>query len=357
MDSAMIALIGNPVFLVRSNGPNTFSYISINAAYEAATGLQSSDIVGKPVQEIVPARQARRTVSNYEHCRETAAFHSYEELLDLADGEVWWHTTLSPCFGDDGAVTQILGNSFDITANKRKEVERIEHICRLNSEREALRNFTRLAAHNLKEPMNSISSYVDEVMHSAGGLQSETQEDLKIIRDLSAKARTSIEDMLLRMQADTYEITQQPVALGQICSDIASLIDPRRLHTISFKNLALKSDPVIMHLVLRNLINSAITHNPNRILEINVAVEERGSSLRVMVSDDGETFAKRPITYQSAYHPPDFGGRSSLGLTALQSILRSVGGEIMAAPPASKKRGTTLVAMLPGRIVSDRPKS
>ncbi len=101
-------------------------FLVVNRGFSDAFGVSSPDaLVGQHAEAVLGREGAAR-----HHEKEAAVLTSgercqFEEELSTSQGLLWFETTLSPVFGDDGAVLGITGVSLDITARKRAEAARL----------------------------------------------------------------------------------------------------------------------------------------------------------------------------------------------------------------------------------------
>jgi diguanylate cyclase (GGDEF)-like protein/PAS domain S-box-containing protein len=115
------------VFLVDVGDDGAFRYAGLNRLHEHSTGLTSAQIRGKSPRDLVPdvltEAHADAVTANYRRCVEARCPIEYEEHLALAGRATWWVTRLVPLFDASGRVARIVGTAWDITVQKRLELD------------------------------------------------------------------------------------------------------------------------------------------------------------------------------------------------------------------------------------------
>jgi len=279
-----------PMFLLDVLGPESFVFRGLNKEHQAESGLTNDMVFGKSPHEALPSRLADTIVQNYERCRATGQAHTYEELLELPTGPLWWQTTLSPVFDDHRKLTQIIGLAVDIT--KRKEAEfgasqRLSDMTRLN---EDLQVFASTTAQDMRGPFQTMVALLDMVSDGFVDLGDEKADQLALCREIAEDAITSMGAILstaqgLRVATDT----QEEVDLGHLAADIAALLDPHERFEIELPQAQIKADRVAIQMVLRNLMENAIRYTDKKV-SVHVAAFKdalSGDMIAVTISDDG----------------------------------------------------------------------
>lgn len=216
----------------------------------------------------------------------------------------------------------------------------------LHEQRISLEIFTRALAHDLKEPVRTVKSF------------------LKVLADtepLSLQGRTyfdyvqSATDRMVALIEAVYDYTRldatAPKSKRQVCSvskllqeakdDIAGLVAERNatVQWSSMPNVA--ADPARLRQVFQNLICNAIHHAPNDPV-ITISVEQRADQWCFAVTDNGPGI--EPDLRERVFEP--FSRMSSrnakglgMGLAICRRIVESHGGRIWceAAPEGGAK--------------------
>ena len=132
-----VNLIGAPAFAVKVVGGD-FRYSGVNRRMADLIGLDPRAIVGRSPHECWPAEVADAVVERYRAC--VAARHAIdsESHYDLPGDGRWWHVTVTPVFGADGAVSSLVGLATDVSTRQVAERERREADARMALAMDAL---------------------------------------------------------------------------------------------------------------------------------------------------------------------------------------------------------------------------
>jgi len=118
------------IFWIGVEQDGRFVLESVNPAQEAALGVPADRVLGRHLDEWLPADLAARLNANYQRCLDAARPISYEESADLGSGLRTYQTLLVPIRDPEGRFHRIVGTSTDISDRRRSEEE--------NQERERL---------------------------------------------------------------------------------------------------------------------------------------------------------------------------------------------------------------------------
>ncbi len=111
------------IFLLDVIDGERFTFAGINPALARISGLVPMNIIGRFVEDVVPADAARIMNANYRHCLDAGKPINYEVALDLPTGRKILESTLVPVRDGFGNVHRIIGLTSDITAKKAAERE------------------------------------------------------------------------------------------------------------------------------------------------------------------------------------------------------------------------------------------
>ncbi len=106
------------IFIIGVEPGPRFCYLGFNPAEERFIGLESKDLLGKYVEEVVGHDLAELVTVRYRECVEKGDAISYDEELELRSGKMSFFTTLIPMKDAGGNVHRIVGVSHDVTQHK-----------------------------------------------------------------------------------------------------------------------------------------------------------------------------------------------------------------------------------------------
>ncbi len=108
-----------PMFIAqRYRDTDTFEILALNRRHEIESGMSMEGVMGKPLSDLLPPKQAAATAAKYEKCLTEKTPLRYREVLNLPSGSMIWDTTLQYAH-IAGQPDRIIGSAIVL--------ERIEH--------------------------------------------------------------------------------------------------------------------------------------------------------------------------------------------------------------------------------------
>jgi light-regulated signal transduction histidine kinase (bacteriophytochrome) len=261
---------------------------------------------------------------------------------------IWASINLRPIYGERGNITGAVLLLQDITERKHVAAE-------AKRAYDDLQQFASVAAHDLQEPLRSISGFSDILANSLGDdISDQSERALDKIKTGVTRMRTLILDLL------TYSrIPSNPQA--------AKLIDTNDLVKQCLQNLegsilASQANITIQDLpdmvgnysqisqVFQNLLGNALKFkDANRPLEVSVTAEPSGLDWKFAVSDNGigiaQEFSQRIFLVFQRLHTRDVYSGNGIGLSVCQRIIERHGGKIWVE--STPGQGSTFLFTIP----------
>jgi PAS domain S-box-containing protein len=352
------------MLLVDSHG----TIVMINALTERLLGYTSEELVGQPVDRLVPSRfrgahmEFRRGFFSDARQRPMGAGRDLFALRK--DGsEVPVVIGLSPIETPDGRF--VIAAVTDITERKQREGERLELLAREQAARVELERAGRLKdeflavlSHELRTPLNAILGYAQllgsgaipppRVSHAVDAIQRNAQAQARLIESLLD---------LSRIIAGKFELEVDRLNVSTIVGAAVDVIRPEA----DAKGIALDVDlpPVVVIMgdggrlqqVFWNLLANAVKFT-QRGGRVSVRLEARDSDVRVQVSDNGRGIAADflPHVFDRFTQAENRARRSpaglGLGLALVREMVQAHGGAVV-AESAGEGRGTVFTVTLP----------
>jgi PAS domain S-box-containing protein len=329
--------------------------VLVNSQTEKYFGYAREELLGKPVEMLVPPRFRAK------HPEYRAAFFATPQIRSMGAGrdlfglrkdgsEFPIEIGLNPIQTREG--TMVLSAIVDITERKLTEERLSDSAKAVASVNESLRTannnlrqknteldeFTFIASHDLQEPLRKIISFGDLLPKDFGGdLPEAAGKDLGFITDAARRMRVLVQDLLTLSRAGRAALKHERVSLN-VCADQAlQALNERVQETgavVTRDELPeVVGDPTLLIQLYQNLIGNALKFSePGRRPEIRLTCEKHDGQLVLGVRDSG-------IGIKGEYHEQIFApfkrlhGRSEyegtgIGLAICRKAVERHGGRI-----------------------------
>ncbi len=249
------------------------------------------------------------------------------------DGTYCWVESTFSNLLFEPEVKAIVMQQRDINSRRAAETEKqlwAEELTRSNAR---LEEFARIAAHDLREPLLTISLYA-EMMLERTQMDVRAKQMSKIVVESAARMSILIEGLLSFASTGEHEPSRFVDLRHAVAQATQNLISPIKTSgaTITVGRLPIvKSNEIHLVSLFQNLISNAVKYRAERRLEINIKAERRGSDWVVRVEDNGlgitpENRARvfMPFVRLASRTVPGCG----LGLAVCKKIVEELGGTI-----------------------------
>ncbi len=109
------------IFTIKVEPNDHFRFSSVNRRFLEVAGLREDQVVGKPVQEVIPEPAHRLVFGKYRESIRNKRPARWEEVSVYPAGEKVGDVTIAPIFNAQGECTQLIGTVHDITERKQAE--------------------------------------------------------------------------------------------------------------------------------------------------------------------------------------------------------------------------------------------
>jgi len=236
--------------------------------------------------------------------------------------------------------------------------ERSKVISSLQDQNEEYKTFNRSIAHDLKEPLRSISGFSNLIYRKLEKKQIEECSDFQEQIDGGIeRMSTLIEDLLQYIEASDKQAMTTDVDLNQIVKgsveNLSQRINERKAKIDSEQLPVVKMNKSYAIMLFQNLIGNAIKFTPNnRIPEIKVTHKKTAEKIEIEVHDNGIGIQQTDL--ETVFEPFNrLNGHkiegSGLGLALCRKVMQSVGGDI--AVNSIPGEGSAFTLIFPSDVV------
>jgi PAS domain S-box-containing protein len=332
---------------------------SWNRGAERLFGYTAGEMLGRPVDPLIPPEQAGEEAALAARIRAGEAPPHHESRRRAKDGRILdVSVRISPLRDARGAVVGTSTIARDITERKQAERElarRAEALARSN---EDLEQFAYVASHDLQEPLRTVASYtqlLERRQREQGDarlaeyvefITAGVRQMQGLIEDLLAYSRVSRKGEAPGM-VDLNEVLR--VVRGNLAGALAA----------SGGEVAAEPLPTVMgHAaqltqLLQNLVGNALKYRSEAAPRVRVSCRRDAGGWQFAVADNGigidpAHFERVFVIFQRLHSRDRYDG-SGIGLALCRKIVNLHGGRIWVESPGAGKGGSTFRFTLPER--------
>ena len=336
-----------------------------NPAAERMFGVPASDMIGQPLDALIPGTLRTR------HSGHLALFGKTGETSRAMGsiGTVYGVRAGGEQFPLEAAISQVsvAGQTFhtailrDITERMRAaqdvqqlnaDLERrvLERTAELEAANHELEAFDYSISHDLRAPLNRIRGFGDALVKGFAGQLPEEGKDL--VRRIQASGEsmdrlvTDLLSLSMIARGELHRTDADLSAKARNILDTLQLTEPeRRVEIVVAPGVRARADPGLMRIALENLLANAWKFTSRRNdARIEFGCDREGGESRYYVRDNGAGFdpalaGKLFQPFRRLHTQSEFPG-TGVGLATVQRIIRRHGGRVFAE--GSVGRGATL---------------
>jgi PAS domain S-box-containing protein len=312
--------------------PCDYRFLEANPAFEALTGLQREQIIGRLVTEVLPGEDPTwiRRFGQVAVTGEPVHFDHYSPALKR-------HYEVFAYRPAPGLFAVIF---MDITDRKQAERELENKTALVEAANREMETFSYTVSHDLRAPLRAIDGYARMIMkRKAEAFDAETRRQFQAIRNNAQTMGQLIDDILAFSR-----LGRQAMALAEIDMDglfrggweELRAAEPGRRMTLKMDPLPpVRGDAALIRQVIANLLANAVKFTrtrPEALVEVGCQVQERENVY--FVRDNGAGFDMQYYdrvfnVFQRLHDDTDFEG-TGIGLATVQRIVERHGGRVWA---------------------------
>jgi two-component system sporulation sensor kinase A len=283
-------------------------YIYVNQSYAELFNVSPSELIGKPLWEIVPEIDATK-FDGY--------WASFDEGETRRDEAVHKHnnqeipvTTVTTQWSIDGTPYHF-GTIKDISERKAREQE-------IQRQNERLENFASVVSHDLRNPLNVAQGYVDILQEDIN------RDELRLIDNALDRMGVLITELLELAQSGEEVGEMRPVSLKTVAENAwYNVHTPEAVLHTPEANQRVMADESRLQQLFENLFRNAVEHAGS---DVHVTVDTISDGFHVADDGPGISSAKRDRVFETGYTTDENG--TGFGLSIVQQIVTSHNWEI-----------------------------
>lgn len=318
-------------------------YRGCNDAMAEALQLESkNDIIGKTDYELPWTEQADELVDNDNIVMKTGkAQRAKEEPVATPDGELHiFLVSKSPLRDGEGNIIGTVGNSIDITAQKKLEQELIQSKEREEKAKiqQALIESAAQLSHDIRSPLAALNTVLRSLSNFPEDQRVLMRNAINRINDIANNLLTEYRDDTEKDGSDSTppeQHKQEPVLLSSLLDSLLSekkaQLGHRRIElnlevSLDSYGVFVSIDAILFKRIISNLLNNAIEAIENQ-GKVWINLEKNGNCINIRIQDTGkgipsdrlEQIRQGGISYEKA-------GGSGLGIASAISFAKFNGG-------------------------------
>jgi PAS domain S-box-containing protein len=327
---ALVENSSDAIFLV--NPQTEIMYASASTA--KVLGYQPEELLGRSGLELLHPQDREDSSRTLKEvlAKPDSPLQMHARIL-RKDGEWCWIESTASNLLNEPFVQAIVINAREISARRAAEEERTRHAEELARSNTELQAFAQNVAHDLREPLRTISAFTSLLVRKAK-LGPDEKELADIIVTGVSRMTTLLEELLASasygFNAERYHVKMELAArqamqnLTEAISSSAANITIEPLPTVQ----ANESDLIR---VFQNLLSNAVKYRGEAPAEIRITAERAGPDWVIKIHDNGIGIPKedqqRVFSLFTRLHSNEIPG-AGIGLAVCKKIIEERGGAI-----------------------------
>jgi PAS domain S-box-containing protein len=242
---------------------DSYTFVSVNPAFLRTTGLTESQVIGKRVEDVIPAAVLPTVFRKYQDAIRTGRPATWEEISEYPSGVKHGEVTVVPVFDEEGRCTHLIGSVHDLTerANAEEQRRRLELQLHQAQRLQSLGTLAGGIAHDFNNVLTAINGFA-ELAISEQGRPEVILESLQEIRRAGRRASDLVRQILMFSRKE--EPIRRPLALRPVVDEAIKMLRATTPAAIQIHTrMAAGTPPVLadatqLHQVLTNIGVNAV---------------------------------------------------------------------------------------------------
>ena len=208
----------------------------------------------------------------------------------------------------------------------------------LETRNKELEKFAHVAAHDIKSPLNNISSITEILLSDyAENLNDEAKMFLGMLNTSSATLRNLVDGILEHSKSDSIlNDVREVVAFSGMINQIKNLLDAKNEFEFisAFEEKSIYLNKTALQQILINLIANGIKYNDKQKISIKIGFKDTLNFYSFYVEDNGSGIRKQDVNrifniFEILTAEDRFGNRGNgIGLSTVKKLVEGLGGKI-----------------------------
>ncbi len=327
---------------------------------------KEEDIVGKSLFSFQHGTNEELLKKAVNTVLTTKSPYVFESSYTINGITQYFSSSISPIFGADEEINNLVFISRDISEQKRAEMKIKEmnatlekkvneRTIELKNSNNELEQFAYVASHDLQEPLRTISNFAGLFERQyKGKLDDKADEYLSFISSSTTRMQILIKDLLEysrigKNDKDMAEVNCNQL-IKEVLNDMSESINENKAKVHSDALPVIKGYAVEMKSLFQNLISNAIKfQTPGAHPVIKIKVKDKGKEWLLGVEDNGigidkKYYDKLFIIFQRLHNKAEYPG-TGIGLVQCKKIIELHGGKIWV--DSEQGKGSTFYFTMP----------
>jgi len=208
----------------------------------------------------------------------------------------------------------------------------------LETRNKELEKFAHVAAHDIKSPLNNISSITEILLSDyAENLNDEAKMFLGMLNTSSATLRNLVDGILEHSKSDSIlNDVREVVVFSGMINQIKNLLDAKNEFEFisAFEEKSIYLNKTALQQILINLIANGIKYNDKQKISIKIGFKDTLNFYSFYVEDNGSGIRKQDVNrifniFEILTAEDRFGNRGNgIGLSTVKKLVEGLGGKI-----------------------------
>ncbi len=314
-------------------------FVHVNSALCRLLGFQERELVGRSIVDVThPDDRARSEELKRKLLSGEVKLYGNEKRYISKSGESVWVRMTAQLTGsakENGA--EIFAIIEDLSKREKYKTTSSVDVQALKDSNRDLSEFSRLASHDLKEPLNTISGYVSLIGdQSKLASVSDIEEYLKYIERAANRGRALVDNLLTYAHLDElkpqFELVDLNIEISEVLQTIQNLTSSTNAIVLVEELPTVRGDRCQLARLFQNLIINAIKYSKSDQCVVKLKSGLRDQMAIISVSDNGPGIGEKDL--EEIFLPFRRGAATSsipgtgLGLSICKRIVEMHRGEI-----------------------------